>query len=249
MAEEIIIKIDLNKAESEKKLREVEKQLREYKKQLSETEKAIKENQKAQEDLIKAGAKSEQATAEQIAALKALENEYDKLIDTQINETAQVKASADEKRRLIKEIDVESNSINALRSTIAKLTAERNNLDTQSLEGQKRFQELTDQLKEYNEQLNDASKAAGSFKDNIGNYKESVKEALQETDLFNLAGGGLGGTLKGLATEGFGFVKNAIDGLIPTIKALGVALLTNPIFLIGYGFDISNLHLTKKTNP
>jgi hypothetical protein len=187
MAEEIIIKIDLNKAESEKKLREVEKQLREYKKQLSETEKAIKDNQKAQEELIKAGAKSEQATAEQIAALKALETEYDRLIDTQINETSQVKASADEKRRLVKEIDAESNSINALRSTIGKLTAERNNLDTQSVEGQKRFQELTEQLKEYNEQLNEASQAAGSFKDNIGNYKESVKAAIQETSLFGVS--------------------------------------------------------------
>jgi hypothetical protein len=187
MAEEIIIKIDLNKAESEKKLREVEKQLREYKKQLSETEKAIKENQKAQEELIKAGAKSEQATAEQIAALKALENEYDKLIDTQINETAQVKASADEKRRLVKEIDAESNSINALRATIGKLTAERNNLDTQSVEGQKRFQELTAELKKYNEQLNDASKAAGSFKDNIGNYKESVEDAINSTTFFGVS--------------------------------------------------------------
>ena len=100
-----------------------------------------------------------------------------------------------ELRRSQKEAKAETGSINALRASVAKLNAERNNLNTQTAEGAKRFAELTEQLKKQREQINGASQAAGSFRDNGGNYTESVKEAIKDGSIF---GGQLGEITQGI---------------------------------------------------
>ena len=98
-----------------------------------------------------------------------------------------IKANNKELRRAQNEANAEANSINALRSSINKLNAERNTLNTSIKEEAKRFNELTETLNKQRGELNKISKEAGSFKDNIGNYTESVKQAFRETEFFGVS--------------------------------------------------------------
>lgn len=96
------------------------------------------------------------------------------------------------KRDLIKQSNTESNSLNALRLRLANLTKERNNLDL-SLEGNaERFAELQNEIKGTSDEIKGFEQAGGDFRRNVGNYKESVSEAIGETQVFGTSVGDLG---------------------------------------------------------
>lgn len=160
-------------------------------KELVDVQKALIENQKARNELNKKIKESSELTEEDIKAKIKLEAESKKL--------------RDEQRKLTKEIEAENNSINALRTQIARLSQERNNLDTQTLEGRQRFEELGDTLEDLNNTLNEAGKQSGFFKDNIGRYAESIVEATEDSGALGVATQGLAGIFNqvSLATAAF----------------------------------------------
>jgi hypothetical protein len=198
--EQVIIEIQVDNNDASKKLLEVEKALQKNKQRQDELRKSIKQ----------ARAEGKEASEEELLELAKVEQSVKQLSSAR-NTYSKVLAS-------------ESNTLKALRAEVSKLNLERENLDTSTVEGAKRFTELTKTLKEYNEQINEASKASGNFKDNIGNYEESVKNAINETSIFGVKIGDSGSLFNDLGAK----VKGAGQAFL----SFGKALLANPIFLL-----------------
>jgi hypothetical protein len=116
-----------------------------------------------------------------------------------------------------KEANAEANSIDALRASVSKLTKERNQLNTGTKEGQKRFDELTESIAEQTNKLKELEGAVGDNRRNVGNYKADILEALQANSLFASS---LGAMKDGFDTAGLG------------VKSFGAALIALPILAI-----------------
>ncbi|MCH2216647.1 MAG: hypothetical protein MK076_00970 [Flavobacteriales bacterium] len=187
---QIIIDVEINSQQASQRVVELTQQITKQRNELSKQNKILKESN---------GQNKEAALA--VSSLKNSIAENNK-----------------ELRRAQKEANAETGSINSLRASIAKLNAERNNLNTQTAEGSKRFAEITQQLKEQREQINASSQAAGSFKDNIGNYSESVKEAVKNGSIF-------GGQL-GEITQGIGTLNNLLKGTRLAFLAIPLVAIT-----------------------
>jgi hypothetical protein len=175
----------------------------ETQKQLIAVEKALQDNAKARKDLndkIKDGI---DVTEEDIIEKKKLEAISKKL--------------ASEQRVLIQQSLAEANSVTALRAKIAQLNQERNKLNTGTKEGTERFNELTAELADLNQTLNESSKSAGQFKDNIGNYAEGVKEGIESA----------GASFKSaFSKETFGAISEGFSAVWRTILANPIVAIT-----------------------
>lgn len=88
------------------------------------------------------------------------------------------KRLSEEKRRATKEVNLENNSLNALRNNLSKLTAERNNTNTATREGAKRFQELNKQILAQNTEIRKLEEAGGDFRRNVGNYGNALDSVI-----------------------------------------------------------------------
>lgn len=90
-----------------------------------------------------------------------------------------VALSKDKRERTanIKLIKSEVDSRDRLRQKISLLTKEYNGLNIETKEGRIRSNQLQKELKELNEEMNEGSKNAGNFKDNIGNYPQILQDA------------------------------------------------------------------------
>lgn len=102
--------------------------------------------------------------------------------------------------------NAEEGSIANLRQKVSLLNQERNMLQI----GSDRYNELTNQLREYNDALRVAGTSAGDMRANVGNYAESMKEAL----------GAMGNEFPALA--------KGVNGL----KASFTALSANPLLVV-----------------
>src|SRR5690554_2349882 len=120
MAEErqILLEIEVDKKGAQKQLEENAELLELNKAELANLNKAYKDGEIDLADYAKA-----------------------KLQLTQEN-----KRLGNENRNLIKTLNTEDNSLNALRANLSKLVAERNNVNQQTVEGAKRFAELQKQI-------------------------------------------------------------------------------------------------------
>lgn len=117
---------------------------------------------------------------------------------------------------LTKAINTNSNSRNALKLQVSKLTQEYDNLNRKTVDGAKRAQELEKELADLNAQITKTSKSAGLFKDQIGNYPEAIKQA-------TVASGGFGEKLADQAK------KTEVAGV--SVEGLGTKLaqFVNPV--------------------
>lgn len=126
-----------------------------------------------------------------------------------------LKKETDQKNVLNRLIQTESNSRNAIKSRIAALTKEYDNLNTKTAEGVKRQKELQEELTKLNSQITKTSKQAGLFKDQIGNYPESFGEAAKSISVAGVSVGDL--------TTRFASFLNPGTAAIGVLTALGSA--------------------------
>jgi len=200
MAEEkIIIDVTVNSAEAKKRAAELTAELTKQRQELAKQRKILSDSKGENKE-----------AADEVARL-----------------TREIDTNSQALRYAQKEAKAENNSVNALRSSINRLTAERAGLNTKTLEGQKRFAELTVELKAQNEALNASSQAAGSMKDNIGNYAASIKEALGSNAMF---------------ADSLGKMEGALGQLGSATKLLSAGLLALPFVAI---VSAISLFLTK----
>lgn len=111
----------------------------------------------------------------------------------------------------------QESSVDALRAQLAKNTKELNAMTTSTRNNTEAGKALVTETKEISDRLKDMEKAAGDTRRNVGNYAESVQEALSNTK-------GLSGATGALASN--------MTGAVGSVKAFTTALMANPIVAI-----------------
>ena len=127
-------------------------------------------------------------------------------------EVANKKLSAS-KNVLVNQTKAEGNSLDALRAKLGSLTKERNSLDT-SIDGNaKRFADLQKEIKSTSDEIKGFEQAGGDFRRNVGNYTESITEAIGKQQVFGV---GLSDILSkaGLVAAGIGAIAAGAIALV-----------------------------------
>ena len=114
-------------------------------------------------------------------------------------------------------LDSEATSVNALRAQLAQNTVELNKMSEAQRTTSKEGVELTEQTKALSDKLKELEKSVGDNRRNVGNYAESVKDGILQTQ-------GLSGGTGALV----GVMKSGITG----VQAFNAALKANPILFI-----------------
>lgn len=176
-------------------------------KQLEKIEGILLDNKKAQQELTK--------------AYKAGNITQEEYVQENIRLQQNIKKEQGLKQTLIRTINTESNSRNALRTEISKLVKEYDNLNQGSAKGVQRGKELEAQIAKLSAQLTKGDKAAGLFKNQIGNYPQKFGEAIQS---INIAGTSVGGLTTKLAS-----FANPATAAVGIVTALGAAYARSTI--------------------
>lgn len=114
-------------------------------------------------------------------------------------------------------LDNEATSVNALRAQLAQNTTELNKMSEAQRTTSKEGQDLTEQTKALSDKLKKLEKSVGDNRRNVGNYAESVKDGILQTQ-------GLTGGTGALV----GQMKSGIAG----VQAFNAALKANPIIFV-----------------
>lgn len=114
-------------------------------------------------------------------------------------------------------LDNEATSVNALRAQLAQNTTELNKMSEAQRTTSKEGQDLTEQTKALSDKLKELEKSVGDNRRNVGNYAESVKDGILQTQ-------GLSGSTGALV----GQMKSGITG----VQAFNAALKANPIIFV-----------------
>lgn len=177
--------------------------LKDEKKQLGEAGKAYKAGTISQDDYKKAVGDAAKAQIE----LKK------QLLD--------VNASISDNNREIKTnttlLNSQEDSVDALRAQLAKNTKELNAMSAATRNNTDEGQKLVTETKEISDKLKDMEKAVGDNRRNVGNYAESIQEAMSSTQ-------GLSGATAAMATS--------LSGGVNILKVFNATLKANPILAV-----------------
>lgn len=177
--------------------------LKDEKKQLDEAGKSYKAGTLSQDDYKKAVGDAAKAQIE----LKK------QLLD--------VNASISDNNREIKTnttlLNSQEDSVDALRAQLAKNTKELNAMSAATRNNTDEGQKLVTETKEISDRLKDMEKAVGDNRRNVGNYAESIQEAMSSTQ-------GLSGATAAMATS--------LSGGVNILKVFNATLKANPILAV-----------------
>jgi hypothetical protein len=160
---EILLKIEVDRTQSQKELEATTKQILDSKAAINELNKSF----------------------------KAGEISTDQYVKQSINLKKTQKELTDQQKALTKEVSAESNSLDALRLKLSALTKERNGLNQQTKEGAARFKELQKEILDTTTAIKDQEQAGGDFRRNVGNYGSVFKEAVGGVQVFGQSLGSL----------------------------------------------------------
>ena len=175
--------------------------------QLVALNKAILNNKKEQQELNK--------------AYKAGTITQDEYVQENIRLQANLKKEQEQVKTVTKLINTESNSRNALKIKVSELTREYDNLNVKTAQGAKRADELQKELTQLNSEITKSSKSAGLFKDQIGNYPNTFKDAASQIRVAGVSVGDIGAKLASFA--------NPATAAVGIVTALGSAYARSTI--------------------
>ncbi len=195
----------------------------------AELKKAIDEIKRKQAELKKNNDTSSLAFVENQAALKTLNKEYNEHIKVLSDSSKEAAEAITREQRLDIVLNEEANTIKGLRNQNKILNRLRNETNLQTKEGVAELELLNNKLDENNNKIRENVDQYTQQKINIGNYKDSVVEALSEVDLFNGGVTGLKTSLKAAAVS-IGNLTRASLAFIATpigavVGAIGLAFL------------------------
>lgn len=222
-------------------------------KNTSELKKQIDDLKKSQNELAKSGDTSSEQFIKNASDLKVLNSAYTQNIkvlaentQAQANQTAQIELSN-------LALKTEAQSVEQARELIKILTKERNATNVATEEGKARILELNNAIDTNNEFVKENVSAMEQQKMNVGNYTNSIKDALANLNPLNggLTGfiarsqeaGGVGNLFKtSLAgvTSGFVGLTRATLGFIATPIGAVLAILVGAFALIKNALDRSS---------
>lgn len=88
--------------------------------------------------------------------------------------TKQVDQNNKKRKELVKTVNTEANSLQAMRNNLAKAVRIRNQMNISTVEGKKRFDALNKSIKEQNDAIKKAEQAGGDFRRSVGNYGSAL---------------------------------------------------------------------------
>lgn len=195
-----LIAKSLELAETKKQLQSA---LKDEKKQLDEAGKAFKSGSLSQDEYKKAVSDSTKA---QVELTKQL---------TDINGSISDNNSAIKVNTTL--LKSQEDSVDALRAQLAKNTKELNAMSATTRNNTDEGKALVTETKEISDKLKEMEKAVGDNRRNVGNYAESIQEAMSSTQ-------GLSGATAAMATS--------LSGGVNTLKVFNATLKANPILAI-----------------
>jgi len=182
-------------------------------------------------------------------AYKAGTITQDEFIEESVRLQAVQKKEQEQKRTLIRTIETESNSRNALKLRVNQLAKEYDNINRKTVEGARRAAELEKELADLNAQINKTSKSAGLFKDQIGNYPDKLGDAISSINVAGVSVGDLAtkfGSFAGIATAVTGTV-GALAGAY-VASASGARDLENAQILLSKTYAVAGEGLANLIN-
>lgn len=192
-------------------------------------DKAVEGIKKYRDEIVNLAIR-EKELAQELEDGKISQQEYDK--ELEIGKVAQ-KNYRDEIRALQKEIQNNirqeqqmEGSLKSLRAELSNATKKYDELSRAEREGAK-GKELQQHIKDITEELKGAEAETDRFYRNVGNYKNSIVEAITGNNRF-------ASSLAGLAQDGGGSIKGVFTSAVTSVKSFGSALmglLANPVFL------------------
>lgn len=195
-----LIAKSLELAETKKSLQSA---LKEEKKQLDEAGKAFKSGSISQDEYKKVVS---EATKAQVELTKQLTDTNKSITDN--NSAIKVNTT------LLKS---QEDSVDALRAQLAKNTKELNAMSAATRNNTDEGKALVTETKEISDRLKEMEKAVGDNRRNVGNYAESIREAMSSTQ-------GLSGATAAMATS--------LSGGINILKVFNATLKANPILAV-----------------
>lgn len=195
-----LIAKSLELAETKKQLQSA---LKDEKKQLDEAGKAFKSGSLSQDEYKKVVS---EATKTQVELMKQLTDTNKSITDN--NSAIKVNTT------LLKS---QEDSVDALRAQLAKNTKELNAMSAATRNNTDEGKALVTETKEISDKLKEMEKAVGDNRRNVGNYAESIQEAMSSTQ-------GLSGATAAMATS--------LSGGVNILKVFNATLKDNPILAI-----------------
>lgn len=195
-----LIAKSLELAETKKQLQSA---LKDEKKQLDEAGKAFKSGSLSQDEYKKVVS---EATKAQVELMKRLTDTNKSISDN--NSAIKVNTT------LLKS---QEDSVDALRAQLAKNTKELNAMSAATRNNTDEGKALVTETKEISDKLKEMEKAVGDNRRNVGNYAESIQEAMSSTQ-------GLSGATAAMATS--------LSGGVNILKVFNATLKANPILAI-----------------
>jgi hypothetical protein len=205
----------------------------------SDLKKEIDKLKSTQKDLAASGQASSEAFVENEAVLKTLTGAYSQNIKA-VQESGKATAQQTDQTELLNlALTQEATSISEAREQNKLLNKLRNETNTTTKEGQAQLTALNAKLDANNDYIKENADAYLKQKINIGNYSESVKDALASLNPFNggLSGftqraqeaGGAGNLLKNafmqITTGIYGMVKSSLAFIATPIGAIIAAIV------------------------
>lgn len=187
MEETVILNFEVDQGKAERSLEKIEG--------------LILDNRKAQQDLTK--------------ALKAGTITQEEYVKENIRLQGNLKKEQEQKKTLIRTLETEGNSRNAIKLRVNQLTKEYDSLNLSTASGIKRADALEKELAQLNAQLTKGDKSAGLFKNQIGNYPKAFQDATKDINIAGTSIGSLTGRLASFA--------NPATAAISLIGALGAS--------------------------
>lgn len=195
-----LIAKSLELAETKKSLQSA---LKDEKKQLDEAGKAFKSGSLSQDEYKKAVSDSMKV---QVELTKQLTDTNRSIADN--NSAIKVNTT------LLKS---QEDSVDALRAQLAKNTKELNAMSAATRNNSEEGQKLVTETKEISDRLKEMERAVGDNRRNVGNYAESIQEAMSSTQ-------GLSGATAAMATS--------LSSGVNILKTFNATLKANPILAI-----------------
>lgn len=195
-----LIAKSLELAETKKSLQSA---LKDEKKQLDEAGKAFKSGSLSQDEYKKIVS---EATKAQVELTKQLTDTNKSISDN--NSAIKVNTTL---------LNSQEGSVDALRAQLAKNTKELNAMSAATRNNTDEGKALVTETKEISDKLKEMEKAVGDNRRNVGNYAESIQEAMSSTQ-------GLSGATAAMATS--------LSGGVNILKTFNATLKANPILAI-----------------
>ena len=185
----------------------------------------------AQKQLTKEGDTASEQYVQNVADLKTLNSAYNANVKAISDSTTAQADQANQSKLVALALGSEAQSIKEAREQNALLNRLRNETNVSTVEGKAQLDALNKKLDENNAFIKENADQYLQQKINIGNYKDSIKEAFNEMNIFN---GGIGGFIARSQEAGgvMPLLSNGLKGITSGIMGMiraSLAFIATPI--------------------